>query len=256
MGDHVTATAAIQFTDLTLGYDQHPAVHHLDGEIREGALIALVGPNGAGKSTLLKAIIGRLRPLGGMVLVAPRLGKHIAYLPQQSEIDREFPIGVLEMVAMGLWRRRGSFSGYTREDRVEIGRALSAVGLEGFERRPLGTLSGGQMQRALFARLLLQDAPIILLDEPFNSIDAKTSLDLMHLIERWHGERRTIVAVLHDLTHVRTHFPDTLLLAREVIAWGKTADVLTSANLLKARQISEAWDEAAAFCRRQPDDAA
>lgn len=252
----MSARPAIHFADLTLGYDQHPAVHHLDGEVREGALIAVVGPNGAGKSTLLKAIAGNLRPLGGKVLVSPRLADHIAYLPQQSEIDRDFPIGVFEMVAMGLWRRRGSFGGFMREDKAQVGRALSAVGMEGFERRPLRTLSGGQMQRALFARLLLQDAPIILLDEPFNSIDAKTSLDLMALIERWHGERRTILAVLHDLTQVRTHFPETLLLAREAIAWGATTQVLTSANLLKARQMSEAWDEAAAYCRRDADDAA
>ncbi len=256
MGDDVSAPPAIHFADLTLGDDQHPAVHHLDGEVREGALIAVVGPNGAGKSTLLKAITGNLRPLGGKVLVSPRLADHIAYLPQQSEIDRDFPIGVFEMVAMGLWRRRGSFGGFTREDKAQVGRALSAVGMDGFERRPLGTLSGGQMQRALFARLLLQDAPIILLDEPFNSIDAKTSLDLMALIERWHGERRTILAVLHDLTQVRTHFPETLLLAREPVAWGTTAEVLTSVNLLKARQMSESWDEAAAFCRRNADDAA
>jgi len=122
------------------------------------------------------------------------------------------------------------------------------VGLDGFEARPIGTLSGGQFRRALFARLILQDCSVILLDEPFTGIDARTVDDLLALIRIWHGEGRTVVAALHDLAQVRAHFPTTLLLARTPIAWGPTARVLTSENLARARNLSEAWDEEAPVC--------
>lgn len=245
------ASAAVRFEDLTLGYEAHPAVHHLRGTIKPGSLLAVVGPNGAGKSTLLKAICGAIRPFSGQVVLDGVKRNRIAYLPQQSEIDRDFPISVYDMVAVGLWGRVGAFGGYGSSDHGEIQRALSAVGLDGFDRRSLDTLSGGQMQRVLFARLLLQDAPLILLDEPFSFIDAKTAADLLALVERWHGEKRTVVAVLHDLDQVRTHFPETMLLAREVIAWGPTLATLSASNLLRARAMTEAWDEDAELCRRR-----
>ncbi len=127
---------------------------------------------------------------------------------------------------------------------------MAAVGLTGFEPRPIGTLSGGQMQRALFARLLLQDAAVILLDEPFTAIDAKTSADLLALVRRWHDEARTVVAVLHDLDVVKRTFPQTLLIAREAIAWGETGTVLSPENLLKARRMVEAHDPHAEPCAR------
>ena len=125
---------------------------------------------------------------------------------------------------------------------------MSAVGLSGFEERPIGTLSGGQMQRALFARLLLQDARVIVLDEPFNAIDTKTAADLCDLVMRWHAEKRTVIAALHDLDLVKSMFPEALLLAREPVAWGATAEVLTAENLLKARRMCEAFDEHAHEC--------
>lgn len=243
--------ATLRFENFTVGYDGHPAVHHLDGEIAGGSLLAIVGPNGAGKSTLLKAIVGAISPLEGRMHLESIRTWDIAYLPQQAEIDRSFPIGVFEFVAMGLWRQRGAFGGFGGSDKERVARAISAVGLEGFEVRTLDSLSGGQLQRTLFARLLVQDASLILLDEPFSAIDAKTSADLMNLIQRWHGERRTIIAVLHDLEQVRTHFPQTLLLARRVVAWGETRTVLSPENLLKARAMSEAWDERASLCEER-----
>jgi len=241
-------TAALQFRDLTLGYDRHPAVHHLDGAVASGALMAVVGPNGAGKSTLFKGIVGVLKPLAGHIDLCGVRVRDVAYLPQAAEIDRTFPISVYDMVAMGLWRKAGLFGGIGRAERETIHHAMMAVGLSGFEDRPIGTLSGGQMQRALFARLLLQDARVIVLDEPFNAIDAKTVADLVDLVGRWHGEKRTVIAALHDLDLVKAYFPETLLLAREPVAWGNTADVLTAENLLKARRMCEAFDEQAQAC--------
>jgi zinc/manganese transport system ATP-binding protein len=241
-------TAALHFSNLTLGYDRHPAVHHLDGEVARGSLLAVVGPNGAGKSTLFKGIVGALRPLAGRIERGGLAVHDIAYLPQIADIDRTFPIHVYDMVSMGLWRRSGLFGGIGRQERGDIEHAIAAVGLTGFEDRPIATLSGGQMQRTLFARLLLQDANLIVLDEPFNAIDVKTAADLFDLIERWHREQRTVLAALHDIDLVRSRFPQTLLLARSPVAWGETAAVLTAENLLKARRMCEAFDEHAEEC--------
>ena len=239
--------AHLRFHDLTLGYDRHPAVHHLTGEVEEGAMLAVVGPNGAGKSTLFKAIVGLLAPLSGAI--DRGLGvRDIAYLPQVAEIDRSFPINVYDLVAMGLWRRIGAFGAIRNTERDRIHAAIATVGLTGFERRPIAGLSGGQMQRVLFARLLLQDSRLIVLDEPFNAIDDRTVGDLIALVHRWHGEHRTVLAALHDMNLIRQHFPQTLLMAREPIAWGETGLVLTPENLLKAQRMCEPFEEAAAEC--------
>ena len=249
-GPHPPAPGALRLAGLTLGYDRHPAVHHLDGTIPAGDLLALVGPNGAGKSTLLKGLVGEIPCLEGAVLRGvPR--EAVAYLPQADEIDRSFPLSVLDLVGMGLWRWAGPWRSLGRR-RGRVLEALAAVGLSGFEERGIGTLSGGQFQRALFARLILQDAAVILLDEPFTGIDARTLQDLLALVARWHGQGRTVVAALHDLDQVRAHFPSTLLLAREPVAWGPTRQVLTAANLARAARLSEAWDENAAVCARGP----
>jgi zinc/manganese transport system ATP-binding protein len=245
------AACAIRFDNVTLGYGRHPAVHHLRGEIPGGSLTAVVGPNGAGKSTLLKAIVGTLRPLDGRIDLSAGPRTRIAYLPQAAELDKTFPLSVYDLVAMGLWARTGLFGGAGRKDRARIEEALAAVGLTGFERRPIGTLSGGQMQRALFARLLLQDAPVILLDEPFTAIDARTTADLLDLVRRWHAEARTVVAVLHDLDVVERVFPKALLMAREAVAWGDTGEVLKPENLLRARRMIEAFDPHAHICERE-----
>jgi len=241
-------SAALHFHNVTLGYERHPAVHHLDGAVETGALVAIFGPNGAGKSTLFKGIVGLLPPLAGKIERGGLKVREIAYLPQIAEIDRTFPINVYDMVAMGLWRRAGLFGGIGRKEREQIHGAIAAVGLRGFEERSISSLSGGQMQRTLFARLLLQDARVILLDEPFNAIDAKTVADLLDLVQRWHGEKRTILAALHDLDMVKANFPEALLLAREPVAWGATAEVLTPENLLKARRMCEAFDDHAGAC--------
>jgi len=238
--------ACVTFEDLTLGYNSHPAVHHLNGVVQKGSLTAVVGANGSGKSTLMKGIVGILKPMSGHCSVAA--GVKLAYLPQQSELDRSFPARVVDLVSLGLWPRRGLFGRYRKEDRLAVAEALSAVGLEGFEKRSLDTLSGGQLQRALFARVLVQDANLILLDEPFNAVDTKTVADLIELIKRWHGEERTVIVVVHDLDLVREHFPDALLLARGPVAWGEARKTLSSDNLLRARQFHEAWDEDAPWC--------
>lgn len=240
------ADACVTFSDLTLGYSSHAAVHHLSGALAAGSLTAIIGANGSGKSTLLKGIAGILSPLSGGCIVSQ--GRRVAFLAQRSEIDLHFPAQVRDLVSLGLWQRRGLFGRVTAEDKARVEAAISTVGLAGFEDRDLNTLSGGQFQRALFARVIVQDADLILLDEPFNHVDAKTVADLLGLIRNWHGEGRTVVVVAHDLELVRAAFPETLLLARRPIAWGPTSEVLTEANLRAASHFSEAWRDDAPWC--------
>ena len=245
----------LRFENLTLGYNRHPAVHHLRGEVAAGSLLAIVGPNGAGKSTLLKAIAGELRPLQGRIELIGVQRRQIAYLTQQATLDNSFPIVVHDFVAMGLWREIGAFGGLDRSRRRRIAEAIDGVGLNGLEARPIGALSGGQLQRALFARVMLQDAPLVLLDEPYGAIDAASVRDLAAVVRHWHDEGRTVIVVLHDLSHVRQEYPETLLLARELVARGDTASVLSKANLLRARHLAEGRgdDAHAAVCHSDQD---
>lgn len=241
-----SAKMVATLSDLTAGYGTHAAVHHLNGSFARGSLTAIVGPNGSGKSTLLKVLAGLLAPMSGEC--RRQAGQTLAYLPQLSELDRAFPARVFDLVRLGLWQRRGLLGWHRAPDHARITKALAQVGLQGFDRRPLSSLSGGQLQRALFARVLVQDSSLILLDEPFNAIDDKTTRDLTGLIHQWHAEGRTVVTVAHDLSLVRAHFPQTLLLARRAVAWGDTAAILTEANIARARRFQEAWDEAAPWC--------
>lgn len=238
----------ISFDNLTLGYEAHPAVHHLNYTVSAGALIALVGPNGAGKSTLFKGLMGQIQPLDGHIHLHGIEKKEIAYLPQLNQVDRSFPITVQEMVALGAWNEIGAFGRLKSCHKKSVANALSQLSLTGFEKRLISSLSGGQMQRVLFARLLVQNAQLILLDEPFTGVDSRTTQDLLRLISTWHHQGKTIIAVLHDLEQVRQHFPECLLLSREPIAFGPTEEVLTDENWMRARKLNEAFDEHAVYC--------
>ena len=246
--------SAIRFENVTVAYNRHPAVHHLSGSFAPGSLTAIAGPNGAGKSTLLKALMGELPLAEGTIDRGGLSMRDFGYLPQAAEIDRRFPLAVADTVMLGAWRQIGAFAGTGQAEAIRAQQAISAVGLQGFERRPIGSLSAGEFQRVLFARLLVQDARVIILDEPFNAIDARTTRDLIAIILRWHRDGRTVIAVLHDFDRIQAHFPQALLLAREAIGWGPTATTLSPANLLRARAMEESWDEHAPICA--PDEGA
>ena len=226
---------AVGLCDLTLGHGGRPVVRGVSGCFAAGSLTALVGPNGAGKTTLLRAMAGLHPPSGGSVA---RPAGRMALLPQGATLDRGFPIGCLDVAMLGHWGRLGALRGAGASHRAAAEAALRTVGLEGCARRPVGGLSAGQFQRLLFARLLVEDAPVILLDEPFNAVDERTAADLLRLVLGWHREGRTVVAVLHDLDLVRRAFPRTLLLAGEAVAWGATAAVLTPENRLRSRLLA------------------
>jgi zinc/manganese transport system ATP-binding protein len=240
------ADTAIRLDNVTIAYQRHPAVHHLSGSFARGSLTALVGPNGAGKSTLLKGIVGLLPLNGGSITVADRAA--LGYLPQVTDVDRSFPMSVLDVVDLGHWRRIGALGRLTPALRQRSRAAIADVGLKGFEDRPIASLSVGQFQRVLFARLIAADAALILLDEPFNAVDQRTVEDLMALVEGWHQAGKTVIAALHDLDFVRRHFPQCLLLAREPVAWGATATVLAADNLRRARVAADGWQPGAEIC--------
>jgi zinc/manganese transport system ATP-binding protein len=226
--------AAIAVRNLSVGYGEHLALEGVTGDFTPASMTAIVGPNGAGKSTLLKAIAGMVRPVTGEVTCAALARHRLAYLPQQAELDRGFPISVGELVATGDWRNFGAVREPSPHLAAKVHEAVATVGLEAFFNRQIAELSVGQFQRALFARLLLQDADVILLDEPFAAVDESTTDELLSLLQNWRDKGQTIVAVLHDLDRVRLHFPSTLLLARSAVAWGETSLSLSADNLARA----------------------
>jgi zinc/manganese transport system ATP-binding protein len=214
------ADGRVLLRDVTVRYGRRVALEAVSGEFVSGSLTAVVGANGAGKSTLLAAIAGVVRPARGVVKCAAR--QRLAYLPQLSAIDRDYPLTISELIALGGWREFGAFRSPGTALRARAAAAAETVGLAGRLERSIGEISVGELQRALFARLILQNAAVILLDEPFAAVDVQTMSVLLDQVTRWHQEGRTVIAVLHDLELVQARFPSTLVLARRCIAWGKT----------------------------------
>src|SRR3990167_2939001 len=198
---------SVEIQNLTVQYPQGAVISNLSCSFKAPGLRAIVGPNGAGKSTLLKTILGLQKFVRGGIHFHGLCPCDVAYLAQQNQLDRRFPLTVGDTVAMGLFRQVGLFRSYTKEQRKKMQTALDEVGLSSFAKVPLQALSGGQFQRVLFARLILQDAPIIFLDEPFTGVDGSTLEDLMKLLHQWVKEGRLVIAVLHDLDLVQDHFP-------------------------------------------------
>lgn len=227
----------IELDHISLGWRDKIAIRDISGQFLQGGLYALVGPNGAGKSTLLKGIMGEIAPVHGHIHLHIDAATELAFLPQRADIDRSFPITVYDLVAMGAWARIGVWRGVDAAEHQRIQAALKTVGLADFAGRSINTLSGGQFQRALFARLLLQDASVILLDEPFAAVDMDTTQDLLRLILDWHAQGRTIIAVLHEMEMVRQYFPTSVLLGGQLVAWGNSQEVLSTENLHLARHL-------------------
>lgn len=232
---------ALQLHDVIVTYRRVPAVHHVSGTFAAGSLTAIAGPNGAGKSTLLKALMGLLPVSDGRIDRGGLTPRQFAYLPQLPEIDRTFPISVRQTVQLGAWPRTGAYRAIGKEEQARAADCIAKVGLGGYADAPVAALSTGQWHRVLFARLIMQDAAVILLDEPFAAVDERTTSDLMALARGWQDEGRTVVAVLHDVAFIRQHFPQTLLLAREIVGWGPTAEVLSAENLDRARAMTDRW---------------
>lgn len=232
MSSEQESSGVLRLEQLSLRRGARTVLRELTGNFPAGSMTAVIGPNGAGKSTLLAALAGELSPSSGQIVRAP--GLRLGYLPQLNTLDRHFPLQIHEVVALGLWPQVGPWRRQTRTHRDQVHAALHEVGLADLADRPLQTLSTGQFQRMLFARLILQDAQVLLLDEPFAAMDEPSLRDLLALLHRWQAQGRTVVTVLHDLAQVREHFSHALLLAGHAVAWGPVAEVLQPAPLRQA----------------------
>jgi iron complex transport system ATP-binding protein len=224
----------ISWRSVSVSFNGHPVVGPLDLTVGDGEWVGLIGPNGAGKSTLLKAAVGIVAhegtvDIGGRM---PRRGIDVAWMPQRPHLPDE--MSVANYVLMGRTPHVGQFGVETRVDLESVERATSRLQLDEFAGRALATLSGGEAQRAVLARALAQEAPVLLLDEPTSSLDIGHALDVLEILDDLrHQEGLTVVTAIHDL-NLAARFADRLvLLSRGAIAAeGPAAQVLVEEVLI------------------------
>lgn len=225
---------ALHLVNLTHKFGDFTALKSVNASFKKGSLTAVIGPNGGGKSTLVKCITGLYKPTQGEIHFIGNNKKDLSYVPQKSELDLSFPVTVREVAAMGLLSAPRMNRKISKEEKEQVDTVLEDMGLVHQKNQLVETLSGGQFQRLLFARLLLQNKSLIILDEPFSHIDERTREALLSTIQTWHEAGKTILIILHEIDLVRKLFPKSLLLAREVIAHGQTPDVLCKDNTARA----------------------
>jgi ABC-type Mn2+/Zn2+ transport system ATPase subunit len=229
---------ALRFDNVTVCYGKVPAVHHVDATLTCGTLAALMGPNGAGKSTLLRAVLGLMPLTTGRITVGGTdslcVRRRIAYLPQRSSVDWDFPLTVAEVVAQGRYPTAGWWRGFSAADHDAVTRAIIELGLDHVATRPIAALSGGQQQRVLLARALASGADVLLLDEPFSGLDAPAISDLAHRLQAWADAGRLVLAALHDVELARQAFRHVLLMNTHLVACGPVEEVLSDQHLIGA----------------------
>ncbi|MEM7719061.1 MAG: metal ABC transporter ATP-binding protein [Pseudomonadota bacterium] len=231
--------AVLQMRGVALSYPGFPLFRHLSLDIEAGHSLAVLGANGSGKSSFIKMLLGLKAPDAGQLRWPLGRPSEIGYLAQMTEFDRRFPIRVRDLAAMGAWRGFGLRAGLSQTGRRKVEAALEEAGVLEIADQPINTLSGGQLQRTLFARVIMQNAPLILLDEPFAAIDQSTEAHLLSIIGRWRREGRAVVLVLHDLSSVLDHCDQALLLGNGIATYGLVEDVLTHDRLVAQRYLSE-----------------
>jgi len=226
---------ALEIEDLTVAYADQPVLWDVDLRVPAGVKMAIIGPNGAGKSTLVKAAMGLVRPVAGEVRIFGRPREsargQVAYVPQRATLSWDFPTDVLDVVTMGTYGQLGWFHRSGAVQRQQAEAALEQVGMTAFLRRPIAELSGGQQQRVLLGRALVQDAPINILDEPFQGVDAPTERAIIGVLNGLAEEGKTIIVVHHDLQTVPEYFDSVLLLNVRAIDSGPVSEVFTEENL-------------------------
>lgn len=228
----------LRVRNLSLGYPNIELFRGLSFNLDAGSVLAVIGTNGSGKSTFVKMLLGLLEPKAGQLSWTEGRPNEIGYLAQMTDFDRRFPIRVKDLAAIGTWGGLGIRRGLDQKRRDQVFDALEVAGVANIADRALHTLSGGQLQRALFARVILQDAPVILLDEPFTAVDQSTEAHLLSVISKWRDEGRAVVLVVHDLSTVLDHCSHALLLGSQKATHGKVEDVLTPERLVEQGYMS------------------
>ena len=229
----------ISANQLTLGYRNLTVLRAVNFRLQAGEVLAVVGQNGSGKSTLIKTVLGVIQPLDGVLSWPQGHPREIAYLGPLTEFDCWFPILVRDLVSMGAWHGLGLQGALTAVKRQQIQDALHYTGMMDLANQPLHFLSSGQLQRALFARTMVQATALTLLDEPFSAVDQTTQTELLHVIKNWAVEGRAIILVVHDLSIVLQYCNKVLLLGAETAWFGTPESVLTPDNLVAAGYFSE-----------------
>lgn len=222
---------ALKISQLTVNYEKTPVLWDISLEVPEGRLVAIVGPNGAGKSTLIKTALGLITPISGKIAFfgfsLKEVRQKVAYVPQRESVDWEFPITVLELVAMGLYGKLGVFRWLSKRDKNLALSYLEKVGMEGYANRQINQLSGGQQQRVFIARALLQQADLYFMDEPFSGIDVASTQVILNLLKGLKEEGKTVFVVHHDLESVASTFDWVILLNTRLVACGEVNEVFT-----------------------------
>ena len=224
----------IEIKNLTVTYKDTPALDNINVTLSNSKIIGIVGPNGAGKSTLIKAVLNIISSKG-IIKIDDKLSKDqlgsVAYVEQKINIDYNFPIKVRECVSLGIYPKIGLFKNLNKHDWQKVDGALKLVGLEEFSNRQISELSGGQFQRVLMARCLVQEAKYIFLDEPFLGIDSVSEEIIMNTLRKLRDNGHTILIVHHDLRKVHAYFDEVLLLNKKLISYGNTKETFTRENL-------------------------
>ena len=219
----------ITIKNIGVSYAMQPHVlKDCNATIEGPTITGIIGPNGAGKATLLKAILGLIQSSGEILIdgePTKKVLQKIAYVEQKSQIDFTFPITIRECVALGRTVKKKPLQRLTKEDWEKVDAAIEEVGLTDLASRQIGALSGGQFQRVLLARCMVQEAQYIFLDEPFVGIDMLSEKVIMTILRKWKEEGKTILMVNHDLSKVKEYFDQVILVKHAIVASGKTEDV-------------------------------
>ena len=228
MIEHVE-NPVLELHNLTVTYDNKPAVWNLDYTLPAGKLVGIIGPNGSGKTTMMKAIMGLIKPGSGYIKLFGKelhdVRDKVAYVPQRGSVDWDFPVNVYDTIMMGRYNKKNIFRRNTAQDKAIVKDAIAKVQLEQFAKRQISQLSGGQQQRVFIARALAQEAELYLLDEPFAGVDAATENAIMTLLKEMKQQGKTIIVIHHDLQTARKYFDWLIMLNTRLIASGNIEDV-------------------------------
>ncbi len=235
--NHQIDKPILDVREVSVRYNGRAALEDINFHLHVGERIAVVGPNGAGKSTLFKVVSGVLQPNAGEVTISgsqPSAHSCIAYIPQRSQVDWNFPVSVADVVMMGRSAKLGPFNFPKKRDWDFVGHALETVEIANLSKRQISQLSGGQQQRMFIARALAQEAELMLMDEPLTGLDTPAQEGLLNVLNRLRADKVTVMVATHDLEQASKHFDRIMLLNKKIVAFGDAEEVLHSENMLQA----------------------